>query len=157
LRAGAHGVTCAKLGEAEVMAMAGIQDILIANQIVGDKKIARLVNLARRADVIVAVDDEDNVRQLDAAASAIGVQLRVVVEVDIAMHRAGVEPGEPTVALARRIATCPGLRFAGVMGWEGQTVKIPDLAAKQQAVAQAVGLLTETAEQCRQAGLAVSI
>src|SRR6266487_788413 len=73
LRAGALGVTCAKLGEAEVMAMDGIRDILVANQIVGDAKITRLVNLLPHTDVIVAVDDEDNVRRLDQAACEKGL------------------------------------------------------------------------------------
>ena len=93
LAAGAIGVTCQKLGEAEVMAAAGIRDILVANQIVGDQKITRLVNLLRHADVVVAVDDPENVAALDAAARAKGVRLRVVIEVDIGGHRAGVEPG----------------------------------------------------------------
>ena len=157
LAAGALGVTCAKLGEAEVMAMAGIKDILIANQIVGESKIARLINLLPHADIVVAVDDERNVRQLSDAACDKGLPLRVVIEVDIGMHRAGVEPGAAAVALAKAVASCPGLRFAGVMGWEGQTVKIPDLHAKQQAVAQSVGLLTDTADRCRDAGLPVQI
>ncbi|MBI1929935.1 alanine racemase, partial [Candidatus Poribacteria bacterium] len=68
LEAGAYGITCAKLGEAEVMAAAGVRDILIANQIVGPQKIARLVNLRRHADVIVAVDNADNVAALNRAA-----------------------------------------------------------------------------------------
>jgi len=72
LQAGARGITCAKLGEAEVMAAAGIRDILIANEVVGPAKIARLVNLPRHADVIVAVDDEEQVEALAAVTSAAG-------------------------------------------------------------------------------------
>src|SRR5262249_16641561 len=68
LRAGAIGITCAKLGEAEVMAAAGIDHILIANQVVGPSKLARLARLARDVDVIVAVDCEEHVEALDAAA-----------------------------------------------------------------------------------------
>ena len=157
LRAGAFGVTCAKVGEAEVMAAAGIRDILIANQVVGAPKIARLVNLLPHADLIVAVDNADNVQALDRAARDKGVRLRVVIEVDIGMHRAGVEPGAAAVALAQCIAACDGLRFAGVMGWEGQTVKIPDPASKQQAITESVGQLTRTADACRDAGLDVDI
>src|SRR5256885_13562838 len=78
--AGAIGITCAKLGEAEVMAAAGFKDILIANQIVGPQKIARLTELRRRCDVIVAVDSADNVAALSAAARAAAVVLRVAVE-----------------------------------------------------------------------------
>src|SRR5438105_11325333 len=81
--AGAIGITCAKLGEAEVMAAAGFKDILIANQIVGAQKIARLTELRRCCDVIVAVDSEDNVTALSEAAYAAGVLLRVVIEVNM--------------------------------------------------------------------------
>ena len=157
LAAGALGVTCAKLGEAEVMAAGGIRDILIANQVVGATKIARLVRLLPSADVIVAVDSVANVGELARAAAAAGASLRVVVEVDLGMRRAGVGPGEPALELARVVAASDGLRFAGVFGWEGHAVHIADPQAKQQAVAEAVGLLTATADRCRQAGLEVPI
>ena len=157
LALGAIGVTCAKLGEAEVMAAAGIRDVLIANQIVGDQKIARLVNLLPHADVAVAVDSLANVDALDRAARTKGVRLRVVVEVNVGMDRAGVEPGEPTVAFAREVARQPGLRLAGLMAWEGHAVKIADPAEKRRAVEQAVGLLTGSAALCREAGLPIEI
>ena len=134
LRAGAIGVTCAKLGEAEVMAAAGIPDILIANQIVGAEKIARLVNLRRQADVIVAVDSPENVAKLSAAASAKGVELRIVVEVDLGMHRCGVPASDAAVALARQVADAPGLKFAGVEGWEAPCTRISDPAEKRACV-----------------------
>src|SRR5213075_1151534 len=93
LAAGAIGITCAKVGEAEVMAAAGIRDILIANQIVGEVKIARLVELADHADPIVCVDNVDNLNELDAAFRRAGKRLRVAIEVNIGMNRAGIEPG----------------------------------------------------------------
>ena len=157
LDAGALGVTCAKVGEAEVMANAGIRDILIANQVVGEQKIARLLDLIPAADPIVAVDSEVNVDMLDAAARAKGVRLRVVVEVNTGMNRAGVEPGPPVVALATYAAERPGLHFVGVMGWEGHTVTIVDAGEKQRAIEHSVGALAATARQCRAAGLEVSI
>ena len=82
--AGAIGVTCAKLGEAEVMAAGGIKDILIANQVVGSQKVARLANLQRHADVIVAVDSLRNAREISQAASNAGVRVRALVEVNSA-------------------------------------------------------------------------
>jgi D-serine deaminase-like pyridoxal phosphate-dependent protein len=157
LRAGAIGVTCAKLGEAEVMAAAGIQDILIANQIVGPEKIARLVNLRRQADVIVAVDSPENVAELSAAASARGVQVRIVVEVDLGMHRCGVPTPEAAVALAGQVANAPGLKFAGVEGWEAPCTRISDPAEKRACVEAAIGLLLDAANRCRAAGLPVDI
>src|SRR5258708_10769706 len=90
IAAGAIGVTCAKLGEAEVMAAAGIRDILIANQIVGSIKIGRLVALADQADTIVCADNIGNLTELDAAFRRATKRLRVAIEVDIGMNRAGV-------------------------------------------------------------------
>ncbi len=158
LQAGAHGVTCAKLGEAEVMAAAGIRDILIANQIVGNAKIARLVHLLRHADIIVAVDCDAQVRALDAAGQAAKTRLRVVLEVNIAMNRAGVEPGESVVTLAKQVASCRDLQFAGLMAWEGGRLsELPDPEEKRKKIEAAVGLLTTSAERCRAAGLTVGI
>jgi D-serine deaminase-like pyridoxal phosphate-dependent protein len=157
LAAGAIGVTCAKLGEAEVMAAAGIRDILIANQIVGAQKVARLVNLRKHADVIVAVDSPENVAELSAAAAAKGVEQRVVIEVDVGMSRCGVAPGEKVVELARTIRRSPGLKFAGVMGWEAPCTRLTDPAEKRACVEEALGGLVRSAELCRQADLPVEI
>ena len=157
IRAGAIGVTCAKLGEAEVMAAAGIKDILIANQIVGPKKIARLANLRRHADVKVAVDNEANIAELGEAASAKGVELGILVELDTGMHRAGVAPGQPAVELSRIIYETSGLCYLGLMAWEGHVLAINDPDLKRQEIEKAVGLLTKSAQFCREAGLPVSI
>ena len=156
LAAGAFGITCAKTSEAEVMAEAGVQNILIANQVVGQAKIARLLRVRAMADPIVAVDSEANVQELNAAAQAAGVTLRVVIEVDTGMHRAGTAPGEPALDLGRLIdRDCPGLRFVGVMGWEGHATRLAD--DKEQRIIDAVGLLTQTADACRVAGLPAEI
>ena len=157
LKAGAIGVTCAKLGEAEVMAAAGIDDLLIANQIVGAQKIARLVNLRRHADVIVTVDNPENAAALDQAARAKGVQLRVLVEVDVGMQRAGVAPGAATLALAHHIAGLPGLRLAGLMAWEAPALRIQDPGEKQRLITALLTQVTDTAQQCRDAGLPIEI
>jgi D-serine deaminase-like pyridoxal phosphate-dependent protein len=157
LAAGAIGVTCSKLGEAEVMAMSGIRDILITGQVVGPQKVMRLVNLLPHADVIVPVDSPENVAELDAAARVKGVRLRVVIEVDTGMGRCGVQPGQPVVDLARRIADAPGLKFVGVMAWEGHCCRILDEGEKRACVEQAVGKLTGAAQLCRAAGLPVEI
>jgi D-serine deaminase-like pyridoxal phosphate-dependent protein len=119
LDAGAVGITCAKVGEAEALADGGIPDILIANEIIGPLKIARLVELAKRCAVTVAVDEAVNVRQLSAAAVAAGVMLRCYVEVNIGMDRCGVEAGAPALALARQVAAADGLLFCGLQAYEG--------------------------------------
>jgi D-serine deaminase-like pyridoxal phosphate-dependent protein len=156
LRAGALGITCAKVSEADVMVAGGIRDILIANQVVGEAKIARLVNLLPHADPIVAVDNPSNVEQLNRAACAKGFPLRVVVEINVGMDRAGVEPRD-AVGVSKMVAACEGLRFAGLMGWEGHTTSIADLQQKRQAVEHSLQLLTDTADRCRAAGLPVEI
>ena len=157
LAAGAIGITCAKLGEAEVMAAAGIKDILIANQIVGAAKIARLVNLAAYTDVMVCVDDPSNVCDLDAAAQAKGARLRVLVELNIGMGRCGVMPGEPALALARQVVASPGLRFEGLMGYEGHTVFLADLDERRRATEASLAQLVGTVELLRADGIQVSI
>ncbi len=157
IAAGAIGVTCAKLGEAEVLAAAGIHDILIANQIVGDIKLRRLMALPAAADVIVSVDSRENVAELAAAAEKAGKRLRVVIEVNTGMNRAGVEPGAPVVALADVIATHPALRLVGVMGWEAHVTAIQDPTIKAEAVADAIALLTDSAQACREGGHDMSI
>src|SRR5262249_41655626 len=100
---GAIGVACAKVGEAEVMAAAGIRDILIANQIVGPIKTRRLAQLCHHADVITSVDAVENVRELDAAAKEYGATIGVAIEVNTGMQRSGTEAGAPSVALAQEI------------------------------------------------------
>jgi D-serine deaminase-like pyridoxal phosphate-dependent protein len=157
LAAGAIGVTCAKLGEAEVMAAAGIRDILIANQIVGAPKIARLIGLQRHAEVKVLVDSAENAEALAAEASAVGVALRVLIEVDIGMGRAGVPPGEAAIALARKIKILPALELVGVAGWEGHTTEIADEGEKAQTIERAVTALTTTADSLRRAGFPMRI
>ena len=157
LAAGAIGVTCAKLGEAEVMAQAGITDILVANEIVGAVKIERLMSLARSTDIMVAVDDEQNVDDLDQAADRWGVRPRVLVEVDNGTHRCGVQRGEPTLRLASQVAESRNLRLAGVMGYEGFAVFIPDAEERARAARGAMEILTGAADDCRGSGLEIGI
>lgn len=157
IAAGAIGATCAKLGEAEIMAEAGITDLLIANQIVGSPKIARLIALLDHADVKVAVDSTANANALGTAAAKAGKTLGVLIEVNTGMNRAGTEPGDATVALARHIAATPGLKLRGIMGWEAHTVAIQDQAEKQAAIAAAIAKLVATAQAIRAAGIPCEI
>jgi D-serine deaminase-like pyridoxal phosphate-dependent protein len=157
LAAGAIGITCAKLGEAEVMATAGIKDILIANEVVGERKIARLVNLAAYTDVIVAVDNPGNVGDLNRAAVGKGVSLRVLVEVDIGHGRCGVLPGQPALELAKVVMASPGLRLAGLMGYEGHAIMIPDPEERRAVTEASLALLTGTADLLRANGVPVEI
>ncbi len=130
LAAGAVGITCAKVGEAEALAEGGIPDILIANQVVGPIKIARLVALARRCTVTIAVDDAGNVAQLAAAAAQAGVVIRCYVEVDVGMARCGVPDGAAALALARLVEAAPALVFAGLQTYEGHLQNVVPLTER---------------------------
>jgi D-serine deaminase-like pyridoxal phosphate-dependent protein len=124
IEAGARGITCQKLGEAEVMAEAGIDDILISYNLLGEEKMARLAALQAKAEMTVAADNPTVVANLTRAAAASGRPLSVVVECDTGRKRAGVETPAEAIALAREIAACKGLVFGGFMlyptesGWE---------------------------------------
>ncbi len=121
IKAGAKGITCQKLGEAEVMAEAGIDDILISYNLIGDEKMARLGALMTTTRMTVAADNPVVIAGLPAAAKAAGRPLSVVIECDTGRKRAGVEtPGE-AIALAQQIAASPGLTFAGFLLYPTET------------------------------------
>jgi D-serine deaminase-like pyridoxal phosphate-dependent protein len=155
--AGAIGVTCAKLGEAEVMAAAGISDILIANQVVGATKVARLMQLLDKARVVVAVDSVANVEELARAATSAGKTAEVVIEVDVGMQRAGVAPGDPVLELAKEIAARPGVKLVGLFTWESQATRIADQAEKARVVQSALSKVASTAKACADAGHSMAI
>lgn len=155
IAAGAIGVTCAKVGMAEAMADGGIEDVYIANQVVPREAIARLVKLAGRATVTVAVDELGNIADLSDAASAAGVTLNVVIEIDGGMGRCGVQPGSPAVTLANAITRAPGLRFAGLHSYEGHLVDNPDRTVRQSGVEAMLGLVMESKALIERAGMAV--
>ena len=102
LAAGAGGITCSKLGEAEVMIQAGIKDILIANEIVGARKIRRLVDLARQGGPHRGRGRCGKHRGSFRGGQMAGVQLSVLVDVNVGMNRCGVEPGKPALELAKK-------------------------------------------------------
>ncbi|HMC90218.1 MAG TPA: alanine racemase, partial [Gemmataceae bacterium] len=155
--AGARGFLCAKLNEAEVLADAGLTDIFIANEIVGPIKVRRLAELARRARVRVCVDDAQNVEALAQAAQAAGVTLGVLVEVDVGQHRCGVEPGEPALALARRVHASPGLRFVGLQGYDGHLQMVPDPGERRARCLEGLQALVATRRLIEGAGIPVDV
>ena len=153
LDAGAIGLTCAKLGEAEVFAAAGIPDLLIANLLAGPQKVARLVALRGIADPIICLDNVDQAVAISQAMHAAGRRVRALVEVDLGMNRAGVEPGRRTLELARQVAELPGIELAGIMGYEGHLLLVEDQADKRAKIRDALAQLTSTRELLKQAGL----
>jgi D-serine deaminase-like pyridoxal phosphate-dependent protein len=156
IAAGAVGVTCATLYEAEAMVAAGVGGVLLANQVAGARKLRRLAELVRRSPVITATDSLDHARQLNAAAASAGVVIPVLMEVEVGMGRCGVAPGPPGAELAAGIGQLPGLRFLGVMAWEGHVLAFQG-DEKQARIAESMSRLVETAECCRAAGIPVEI
>lgn len=144
---GAVGICCQKVSEAAVFVEAGIKDILVTNEVMGDTKLRHLVALARNARIGVLVDHPLQVQALAAAALAHAVNLDVYIEVDVGAHRCGVVPGEEAVRLAEQIVASPALRFAGLQCYHGpaQHMRTP------QERAAAIGSAVEAARMTRQA------
>ena len=157
LKAGAVGITCAKLGEAEVLANVGIQNILIANQIVGPIKIARLVELARRVKLIVAADNADNLRMISDMTQKDRVLIGVLIEVDIGMGRCGVAPGAAALELAKLASTLPGLRYLGLQGYEGHAVDLRDDRERIDKTKLALKALVDTRRLIESSGIKIQI
>jgi D-serine deaminase-like pyridoxal phosphate-dependent protein len=142
LYAGAVGITCQKIGEAEVMVQAGIQDILITYNIIGQAKLERLMHLTRRATISVTADSEFTVRGLSAAAQQEGSELPVLVEFDTGLGRCGVQFPQEAADLARTIAHAAGLRFGGLMTYPNNDQTDP-FAREVKALLKSDGLEVE--------------
>jgi len=155
VRAGAKGIACQKLGEAEVMVESGIPDIFITNEVVGWNKVLRLAKLAHHSRISVLVDNQENVEQLSQAASSGGVTINVLVEVNVGMNRCGVPPGQPVVSLARNVVKAPGLHFKGILGYEGHAVLLEDYEMKKKLTLEALALNIQTRNLLVKSGIEV--
>jgi D-serine deaminase-like pyridoxal phosphate-dependent protein len=124
IRAGAIGLTCATIREAEILVQHGIQNILIANEITGDWKTDRYAELSRHASLLVGVDHPAQIRDLARAQRKYGVNLQVLIDVDSGLGRCGVKPGERAVELAR-LGKQEGLSVRGITGYEGHLQPLP--------------------------------
>ncbi len=149
------GLTSSTVGEAEAMVDAGFDDLLVANEVVDPAKIARLVALADRASITVAADDPEPVAALSRAATAAGVTVGVLIDVDILLHRCGVGSARDAIALAGQIERLPGLRLRGIMGYEGRLRLTDD--DRSGKIAGAYAALAETAAALRDAGFPVDV
>jgi D-serine deaminase-like pyridoxal phosphate-dependent protein len=137
--AGARGICCAKLGEAETLVEAGIGDVLIANQIVDPVKVNRLAGLARGGcKITVAVDTEENIRELSRAAHKYGSTIHVLVEVDVGMGRCGINTPEEALVLARLIADSKVLVFEGIQAYEGHIIHNRDVEVRRRGVREMI-------------------
>lgn len=157
MKAGAIGLCCATVGEAEVMAYSGIGNILVANEVVGEVAIRRVANLARHARIMVVVDEPGNARDLSAAARQYGAVLDALVDLDVGLGRCGLRSEEQLVDLARLVHKLPGLSFRGVFGYEGQVQFLPDREERTRQGRAANARLVQAARTIAAAGLPVDI
>ncbi|MFN4088953.1 MAG: DSD1 family PLP-dependent enzyme [Alphaproteobacteria bacterium] len=158
IAAGARGICCATLGEAEAIAGAGIPGVLITSPVVQPDKIARLTALNTRAEGLMAVvDDPANVAALAAAAEAAGKPLTLLIDVEVGSRRTGVHSAQAATALARQIASSPALRFAGIQGYAGNLQHKYDYTERREAATEVTGWLRRVADALAAEGLAPEI
>jgi D-serine deaminase-like pyridoxal phosphate-dependent protein len=165
LEAGAKGIATVKVGEAEVMASAGIKDILITNQIVGRQKIERVAGLSKHCDVKVAVDNSENIEELSKIAQEYETEIGVLVDINVSqfgklpvvLNRCGVLPGRDAVSLARKVVEAKGLKFKGIMGYEGSMAPFPEFEKRKEATYRALEPVVQTAGILRREGIEVDI
>src|SRR5256712_5954214 len=158
LAAGARGVACAKLGEAEVMARAGIHGVLITTEIVAAVAIRRLMRLVSEApDTLIVVDNADNVAALGREAARDGVVVSVLGEGELGTRRTGVAAGEPALALARAVAAQRSLRLRGLQGYAGHCAHVVGWKPRRAASLEALRPLMETRALLEDNGLPIEI
>lgn len=157
LDAGAVGITTATAWEALEMAKAGIDGILVANEVMGQDKLDALTQAAALADVIVAVDSSAVAQELSRSARAAGMEIGVLVEIDVGMHRGGVRDLDEARAVAKEVTTLGGLKFRGVMGYEGHTVLERDRAKRERNVHAAMADLLHYVAALREDGHDVAV
>jgi D-serine deaminase-like pyridoxal phosphate-dependent protein len=150
---GAVGICCQKVGEAEAFVAAGIRDVLVTNEIVGERKLARLAAMAKKAKIGVLADDADCIRHIGAAARAAGVTIDVLVEIDVGARRCGAAPGAPAAALAELAARTPGVSFRGVQAYQGAAQHLRKPEERREAIATAAAHARETKAAIEAAGL----
>jgi len=148
----ALGLTTATVWEAVVMVRGGIDDILIANEVVGEEKVKALAELARDARINVAIDDAHNAEELSAAALKAGSTPGVLIDLDVGMERCGVRTKEEALRLAEHVSKLRGLRLEGMMGYEGHCMLEPDPVLRVQKAHAAMDKLMDAVDYLSQAG-----
>ena len=148
---GAIGISCATLGEAEVLAAAGIPGLLVTSPVVTPSMIARLV--AIQGDVMVVVEDGRNVAALAQAVASTGRRLRVLVEIDVGQHRTGVASRQDAVTLARAIHASVHLEFCGIQAYWGHLQQVQDFAERRRVVSQQGEIVRDAIAVLREAEL----
>jgi len=156
IRAGAIGITCATVREAEILIEHGIDSILIANEIAGEEKTERLADLSRRASVMVCIDNCHSVRDLASAQRNRKSRIEVLVDVNIGLDRCGVAPGQAALDLAR-YAVDHGLAVRGIMGYDGHLQAVPPSSERDEVVGQGSKAIVASAVLLENAGIPAPI
>ena len=157
MQLGAIGVTCAKSSEAEVFVDYGIPSILIANEQGRRSKLDRIARLNRRAEVITCADSVFHVEQAAAAGRDAGVDVPLLVDLNVGMERTGMTPGDAPRQLARLIDRTPGVTFLGLMGYEGHLLTVWPLEEKERQAREQMGWMVETRRLIESDGIEVKI
>jgi D-serine deaminase-like pyridoxal phosphate-dependent protein len=159
IAAGAVGICCATIGEAEVMVAGGIRGVLVTSPQVTPPKIARVIalNLAAAEGFAVVADHPQNVADLAAAASASGKTLDVLVDFSSGHHRTGAATADDAVALVRAVEAADGLRLAGLQAYYGNLQHIGDRAERQDKTMRQHAVIAGLVGKLRAAGLAVPV
>ena len=158
IAAGAVGVCVAKVAEAEVMAAAGIRNLLITTEVVGAEKIGRLLKvLDRNPETLAVVDNADNIRELAAAMGRAGKVLNVLVDVEVGGRRTGAEPGEPALHLGKLAANERALNLRGLQGYAGHCAHVMGWAARRKASHKWMKRLMKTRDLFEKHGLPTEI
>jgi 3-hydroxy-D-aspartate aldolase len=154
---GACGICCQKVSEAEAMVAGGIDDVLVSNQVIDPGKIDRLARLATKARILVCVDDLGNVDDLSAAAVRHDATLECLVEIDVGAGRCGVQWGQPTVDLAKKIERAPALKFSGLQAYHGAAQHVRVFDERKAKIEAAIRQVSDTVAMLEAAGLACDI
>ncbi len=141
---GAVGQCVQKVGEAEVLVRGGVKDVLVSNEVVGERKLRRLAALAHDATIALCFDAAEQVDMASRVAREFGVELGGLVEIEVGMERCGVPPGRDAAVLARRIADAPGLKFRGLQAYHGRAQHLPSYQERAQAIAFAIDAIRDT-------------
>jgi D-serine deaminase-like pyridoxal phosphate-dependent protein len=155
LEAGGTGITCAKLGEAEIMAQAGFDDILIAFPIIGTDKQERLYRLAQSIKVITCADSIEGARSISEVGVRLGKKLPLYIEVDGGIHRCGRQPGQDTLQFAQQIKELPGIEIIGLLSYAGQIYGEDSREHMQQIAVEEAETLARSAELLRNSGIPI--
>jgi D-serine deaminase-like pyridoxal phosphate-dependent protein len=154
MRAGAIGACSAKISEAEALSAGGVSGLLITSAMVGAQRIERAVALARRRpETIFSVDNVQNAEDLNAAAGAAKVRLNVAIDLLVG-RRTGIQPGQPALALAQRIAGLPNLKLAGLQAYSGHASHTNGFENRKRVSQEEMGKAVETRRLLEQSGIA---